>query len=301
MRPKAERPTELTPVAPSDWTADRAMARRGFGDLKYLPKGRCAWNMTLTALAYASRRLVREHIERRPALGAGLNAWALRHGAPASGRYAELGDDAVVLWHGTSAVRAEKIREHGLVRNRGVWATTNPALAHGFARSRATAFAAGSAMVVLVLDRNAWEGQASLDTPTIARFYVDIAPEHIEYILWDDRIEFRGTVRARAPHAWGVARFRRKDGQWAPCSKTPVRFDATDTYSNFATWLDLSVRRLGESLGVFTAIEVFSSLYASLDPWDALTHDDVFEAIERLCRRKRELPGRIRGLELRRE
>ena len=301
MRPKTETPTELASAAPSDWTPDRAMTRRGFGDLKYLPKGRCAWNMTLTALAYASRRLVREHVERRPPLGADLNAWALRHGAPASGRYAQLGDSAVVLWHGTSAVRAEKIREHGLVRHRGVWATTNPALAHGFARSRATAFAAGSAMVVLVLDRNAWAGQASLDTPTIACFYVDIPPEHIEYILWDDRIEFCGAAKAPSPYASGVARFKRKSGQWAPCSKTPVRFDATEAYSDLSTWLDLSVRRLGESLGVFTAIEVFSSLYASLDPWDALTHDDVFEAITRLCRERRKLPGKIRGLELKRE
>jgi len=174
-------PTE--PITATDWRKDRDLVRQGLRDLQYLPKGRCAWNMTLAAVAYGARRVIREHVEHVAPRSADLNAWAARHGAPPSRRYAELGSDALVLWHGTSAVRAEKIHEHGLMCNRGVWATTNPMLAHGFARSRCRAFQAGSAVVALVLDQNAWDGRATLDSPTIARFRESIPRECIEYIV----------------------------------------------------------------------------------------------------------------------
>ncbi|MDP7281169.1 MAG: hypothetical protein QGG39_14975, partial [Candidatus Poribacteria bacterium] len=62
--------------------------------------------------------------------------WAARHNCPASARYDELGDDTIVLWHGTSSTRAEKIAEFGLFHKRGLWTTLNPQIAHGYTRGR---------------------------------------------------------------------------------------------------------------------------------------------------------------------
>ena len=276
------------------WGRDTALVRKGLRDLAYLPKGRCAWNMTLAAAAYAARRLVTERVERRPALTADLNLWAAMHGAPPSARYVELGRDALVLWHGTSAQRAEGIRTRGLMHKRGVWATSDPLIAHGFTRGRSRAFRAGSAMICLVMSKNEWDGRASLDSETIARFHESVPPECVEYILWGDRIEFCGPRRARSPGSWGAARFKKQHGRWVPTSRPPVRLDARRSYRDLDEWLALSIRRIGETLGTFAAVEVFSSLYATIDPWDALTHRQVFDAIDRLCGRGRRIVGQIR-------
>ncbi len=292
MKPVFDRPTGGAET--SHWHKDSSLARKGFRDLAYLPKGRCAWNMTLAAAAYAARRLVRERIEQRPALTADLNLWAAMHGAPPSARYNDLGSDALVLWHGTSAQRAEKIRTRGLMHKRGVWATTDPLIAHGYTRGRSQAFQAGSAMICLVISKNEWDGRASLDSETIARFHESVPPECVEYILWSDRIEFRGQRKARSPGSWGAARFKKHRGRWVPQSKPPVRLDARRSYSDLDEWLTLSIRRIGEALGTFAAVEVFSCLYATIDPWDALTHRQVFDAIDRLCGRGGRIVGKIR-------
>jgi hypothetical protein len=63
-----------------------------------------------------------------------------------------------------------------------------------------------------------------------------------------------------------------------------VRLDGERSYSSLSTWLDASVERIMGALGCAAAADIFSSLYATIDPWDALEHDQVFDAIERLCR-----------------
>jgi len=110
----------------TDWRPNRELVRSGFKDLKYLPQ--TGWNATLAAHTYAARR----KITRFP----NLNLWAARHNCPASARYDELGDDTIVLWHGTSSTRAEKIAEFGLFHKRGLWTTLNPQIAHGYTRGR---------------------------------------------------------------------------------------------------------------------------------------------------------------------
>lgn len=259
----------------TDWRKDRKLARRGFRDLQYLPRSRTGWHATLAALAYSARRRVG-----RP----DLNLWAAMHGCPPSRRYAELGGRALVLWHGTSSRRAEKIRQVGLFPKKGIWATAEPRLAHSFSRGRGTQYAAGSAMIVLVFDKTdipvAFEMAREGDT---LRFRSPLGPEWIEYILWDDRIEFLGRQKADAPRPWGKARFTKRRGKWAPRSRPPVRFDARHAYGDLAGWLELSVRRLLTALGSASAVEIFSSLYAMIDPWDALEHERIFEAIDRLC------------------
>jgi len=261
------------------WTKDRKLARGGHRDLEYLPKRQTDWNATLAALAYSARRLAYD-------VGLGpppdLNLWAAMHGLPGSGRYEDLGRDALVLWHGTSAVRAAKIHDHGLMCKRGVWASTEPRIAHGYTRSRSQAFQAGSAMIVLVMSREQWDGRATC-TEKIAQFHTNIPADCVEYILWPERIEFLGAMKARSPRRWGTARFTKRSGRWEPASQPPVRLDAARTYRTLNEWLELSVHRVLTTLGQAAAIEVFSSLYATLDPWDALTHQQVFDAIERVA------------------
>ena len=264
------------------WTKDRKLTRRGHRDLEYLPKRQSDWNATLAALAYSARWLA---CEARLGPTPDLNLWAAIHGLPASGRYEDLGRDALVLWHGTSAARAAKIRDCGLMCKRGVWASTEPRIAHGFTRSRSQAFQAGSAMIVLVMSREQWDGRATC-TEKIAQFHTDIPADCVEYILWPDRIEFLGAAKARSPRPWGTARFTKRSGRWEPSSRAPVRLDTERTYRTFDEWLELSVRRVLRTLGQAAAIEVFSSLYATLDPWDALTHQQVFDAIERVAASK---------------
>ena len=259
------------------WRKHRGLVREGFRDLEYLPRGRTGWNATLAACAYS----VRQHVAGQADLG----IWAAMHGVPASARWEALGRNALVLWHGTSAERAARIREVGLFPKKGVWATTEPSIAHGFTRSRCERFGAGSAMVVMVLDRLELEREGGYDqeSPTIFRFHSRLPAELVEYILLDDRILFTGAARAAAPRSWGIARFRRREGRWTPLSRPPVRLDEHCAYRTLDEWLDLSVRRILATLGAASAVEVFSSLYATIDPWEALEHARIIEACERLC------------------
>jgi len=288
---RAAQPTPSLALEPP-WTKGRFWKRQGLRDMEYVP--RKGWNATLSALAYAAyrERCLREH--RSP----DLNLWAAMHALPASGRYAQLGADALVLWHGTSAARAEKIREHGLIHREGVWAATDPSIAHGYTRWRSTSFQAGSAMIVFVISKTAWDARATRWGDNIAQFHRSIPADQIEYILWSDGLEFVGTARAREPRPWGIARFTRREGQWTPCCHRPVRFDAEHTYEELAEWLELSVRRIFQVLGTASTIEVFSSLYACLRPFEALDNQCVLEALDDLCCPAKGTHGRVRQFRL---
>ncbi|HUU21473.1 MAG TPA: hypothetical protein VM389_02970 [Phycisphaerae bacterium] len=277
----------------TDWRKDRKLARSGFRDLEYLPRGRSGWNATLAAYAYWARRQLAGPPD--------LNLWAAMHGVAASARYEQLGQDGLVLWHGTSAVRAEKIREVGLFHKGGVWAAVEPVIAHSFTRGRSRAFRAGSAMVVLLIRKSEWDGRADPEGPSIVRFHESVPRECVEYILWSDRIEFVGAQHARPPKPWGVARFKKRQGRWVPRSRPPVRLDQEHTYSDLEGWLELSIRRILKALGSAAAVEVFSSLYATIDPWEALEHRRIFAALERLCGPGRQARGGVRRLSLRDE
>jgi len=259
------------------WAKNRKLARSGFKDLEYLPRSRTGWNATLAAYAFSARR--------RIAGKADLNLWAVMQGVRASARYHELGGNALVLWHGTTAERAGKIKKVGLCHKRGLWTTIEPTIAHGYTRGRALRHGAGSATVVLLLDSREFRPGVEYDEqgPSILRFHSGLPPESIAYILWDDRIEFLGDRKAGEPKAWGVARFKKKEGRWVPRSLPPVRFDHQHTYSSIEEWLELSIVRILSGLGSAAAIEIFSSLYSTIDPWEALEHGAIFGALERLC------------------
>ncbi len=282
MRAKVANPE--APQDTTDWRKDRKLVRTGFKDLEYLPRARSAWNATLAAYAYSLRRQL--------AGSADLNLWAAMHGCPPSARYEQLGEDGLVLWHGTSAVRAEKIRQFGLFHKKGVWAALEPTVAHGFTRGRSRAYQAGSAMVVLLVSETEWQNKAEY-SPTVVRFHTNVPPECVAYILWDDRIELLEPHKAEQPKPWGIARFKKDQGQWVPISRPPVRLDEGHTYSDLTAWLELSIARILGILGSASAIEIFSPLYATVRPWDALEHKQIFAALERLCGAPRPARGGI--------
>lgn len=260
-----------------DWRKNRRLVRDGFSDLEYLPRSQPGWNATLAAHAYSARRQI--------AGTADLNQWAAMHGCPASARYRELGKNALVLWHGTTAARAERIAQSGLFHKRGVWAALEPKIAHGFSRARARDNRAGSATVVVLLDSRLVRPGVhyDLEAAEVLRFHAALPPESIEYILWDERIEFVGAQKAQLPKPWSVARFKKKEGRWVPLSRPPVRFDDEHVYSDMEEWLHLSIERTLSTLGSACAIEIFSSLYSTIAPWEALEHTAIFNALERLC------------------
>ena len=276
------------------WRKRRELVKSGFKDLAYLPRSRTGWNATLAAYAFAMRLKLDGRAD--------LNRWAMMHGVAASAKVAGLGEDALVLWHGTSAERAEKIRTVGLFHKRGLWTTTDPPTANNFTRNRSTHFAAGSAMIVIVLDRRELEADIDYEPQghdgSILRFHRGLPADTVEYILFDDRIEFTGTEKASSPRSWGVARFKKAEGKWVPRSKPPVRLDAENTYGTFDEWLDLSVGRILTTLGAVCAVEVFSSLYATVDPWDVLVHDRILETLERLCGKPRQRKGGFRQFQM---
>lgn len=255
------------------WKKNRKLIQGGFKDLEYLPPSRTGWNATLSGLAFSARR------QRYGT--ADLNLWAVMHGRPASGRYEMLGENALVLWHGTSAKRALKIREAGLFHKRGLWTTKEPRIAHGYTRSRSQNYGAGSAMVVLLLDsREIIPGiHYTPEGTEIYRFHSCLPPETVEYILWNDRIDFCGESRADEPKTWGIFRFKRKEGRWSPLSRPPVRFDSETAFGTKEEWLHLSIRRILSTLGSASAIEIFSSLYSTIAPPGAIEHDEVFRAL----------------------
>jgi hypothetical protein len=268
------------------WQRNKRLMAEGFRDLQYLPRDRCGWDMTLASLAFNARLTV----ERRPP---DLAAWAARHGLPASGRYVALGPDALVLWHGTSRPRAEKIAEHGFFHKGGLWTAVDPFISHSFCRTRSDRFATEGAVVCAVVDRRTIvEGRdfSVENAGEIMRFHHGLPPDLVEYVLLHREVRFTGRDAARRPSPWPGAKFRKEHGRWVPVQKTPVRYSDSAAYSTLEEFARLSLDRLLAALGEVTALEVFSALYAAVRPWDALAHDDVLALIEDRC-----TEGRKRG------
>jgi hypothetical protein len=222
-----------------------------------------------------------------------LNAWAARHGLHASARYAQLGEGALVLWHGTTRGRAEKVITHGLFHKRGLWTARPPAIAHSYCRGRAARYGAEGAMVCIILDGAALTAGRDY-TPEkggeIIRFHGGLPPAAVEYVLLADRARFTGSERPRSPRPWPGGRFKRGDGGWVPVQVPPVRYDAAGSYSTLEESVQICLDRLLGELGEVTALEVFSVLYAAVQPWDALRHRDVLALVADRC-----APGRRYG------
>jgi hypothetical protein len=261
------------------WKKNKKLRARGFRDLEYLPRERSGWDCTLASYAYG----VRMAVERRPP---DLSAWAARHALPAGARCAELGEQALVLWHGTSRQRAEKILDHGLFHKRGLWTTVDPVIAHSFCRGRSDRFGVEGAVVCLVLDRREFTEGRDYDVEggqNVYRFHHGLPAEAVEYLLVHEEIRFAGPRRARRPAPWPRGRFRKQSGRWVPVQTTPVRYSRSASYSSLQEFIEITTDRLLDELGEATAIDLFSTLYATVQPPDALTHEEVFALLAQRC------------------
>ena len=269
------------------WKKNKRLAAQGLKGLAYLPKERTGWDGTLAALAFDARRKITGD---EP----DLNAWAARHGLAGGKRYVDLGDRAAVLWHGTSRARAEKIAEHGLFSKGGLWTTRRPSIAHGYTRSRSERFGTEGAMVCLVLDREQFDlgSDYSVEGPDddIIRFHRGLPAELVEYVLMHEAVCFVGGDPVRAADAWPRGRFKKCEGRWAPVQKVPVRYDDEHNYSTVREFVAICLDRLLGELGEIAVVEAFTAVYANIEPWEALKHDDVLDMIEERC-----LPTRHRG------
>lgn len=257
------------------WKKNTAIAQEGYRDLAYLPRGRSQWDFTMGALAYGARRDLDSEMP-------DLCQWAARHNAPASARFAELGRHALVLWHGTSRQRAEKIVEHGLFSKGGLWTTTDPFVAHSCARCRSERYATEGAMVCLVLDRRQLEDgrDCTAEDDRILRFHHGLPGEAVEYVLTHEAISFTGSRAEALVRRWPAARFRKQEGHWAPVQAVPVRYSQEESYSSLGEFAVLTLRRLLRELGRLAAVEAFSTLYSLVSPMEALTHDLVFGLLD---------------------
>ncbi len=268
------------------WKRNKKLVREGFRDLEHLPPGRSEWDATLACLAFGMRM----DIERRPP---DLNAWAARHGVPGSGRYEEFGPDALVLWHGTSSERAEKIAEHGLFHKKGVWTALHPSMPHSFCRGRSERFGVDGAVVCLVFDGAQLAEGGNYDIEgkgNVYRFHHGLPPKVVEYVLVHEGISFVGERRTRGLRPWPAARFKKRSGRWLPVQKPPVRHGESRSYSSSREFAGICADRLLEELGELTALEVFSCVYSCAAPRDAVEHQDLFDIIEEKC-----VPHRQRG------
>lgn len=254
----------------------RKALEHAYPDLWEAPPGRSAWDCTLAALAYGMRIDL-------PGATPDLNRWAAHHGVPASARFADLGDDAVVLWHGTSGRRADKIVAHGLFHKRGLWTAKHPKIPYRFCRHRSTQFGTEGAVICIVLSRqDIVPGKTCEIEPNenVVRFHHGLPPDVVEYVIRPDEVRFVGTRRVAVPAAWPRTRFKHESGRWIPVRQPPVRFSRSCSFRSLEDYVDICLRRLSDDLGFASPLEILSVLFALVRPWDALSRPDLLERLE---------------------
>jgi hypothetical protein len=131
----------------------------------------------------------------------------------------------------------------------------------------------------------------------VIRFHHGLPPDVVEYVLVHEEIRFTGPTRARLS-PYPEARFKKRTGKWVPVQKSPVRYSRSAVYSDPQEFLRVCTERLLEELGELTALEIFSAVFAAVDPWDVVTHRDILDTIERRCVPNRQV-GKWRTLRAR--
>ena len=263
------------------WRKSKSPLAQQYLDLRYIPHGRSAWDCTLSCLAFGIRMDI-------SGASVDLNAWAARHGLFPSSLYQELADNALVLWHGTSRERAERIIEHGLFHKKGLWTAVHPRIPHSFCRSRSERFGTEGAVVCIVLDRNEiTEGRDFEARGDVIRFHHGLPPDVVQYVLLREEVRFTGDARGNNPKPWPGARFKYSAGEWCPVQTIPVRFSDSDSFSTLDEFVNLCVSRIFFELSDVTPLEVLSVLYSLVQPWDCLTHKDVINLLESVTLKRR--------------
>jgi hypothetical protein len=109
-----------------------------------------------------------------------------------------------------------------------------------------------------------------------------LPPDVIEYVLVQEEIRFLGE-RAAEPQPRRRAPFAKREGEWVPQQQPPVRYDGGRSYASLREFCEHCLDDLLADLGPLTALEAFSTLYALIEPWDALEHDAVFDLLAERC------------------
>lgn len=250
--------------------------RRRLGELPFVKGSHAGWDLTFTAQAYEVQQ------RRDPKLS--LNDFVTRHGAPSSALYEQTRDHNLVMWHGTTAERAELICKHGFAHFKGVWMDKSTKIPFSFAHSRTGQHGGVPAIVISVIDTQRfaeghdyyWEINGH-----VLVFQHNVPPDVVQYQLTDESFEFVGDKSAPGWRPTRRARFVRRGGKWVAPGKNPAYFDKDHRYRNLAEWLDLFVAELLEMHGPLQAIEIFSALYANCIPRHALSRQDIIEAVVR--------------------
>ena len=129
-----------------NWKKNRKLLKSSSRELEYLPASKTGWNFALSCLSYGSRLSIeKSHSD--------FSIWTDHNRLAPSYRYQQFVDDAVVLWHGTSLSRANKIADHGLFHKGGLWTTTIPQIAHSYCRNRSKRFDTDGAMICIILNK----------------------------------------------------------------------------------------------------------------------------------------------------
>jgi len=232
------------------------------------PKGK--WDFLHIAEAYAVRQQRRADCS--------LNDFAVEHGALASPLYEETKERNLVLWHGTTLERAEKILEHGFFHCKGVWMAVKTSTPLSFAQNRAREFDGRPAILVSVIDLDRYrEGVHFEGRWRETRFTDDVPPEVVQYLLTDREFRYVGTGRVRGYELPTKASFARKDGEWVVPTRNPATFDARLglAYTTVGEWLDLKLGRFFAEQRRATALEAFCAVYANCQPAEAIGREEV--------------------------
>jgi hypothetical protein len=242
------------------------------------------WDFLHIAEAYAARQQREGDVS--------LNEFAVGHGGLASALYEETREHNLVLWHGTSVERAEKILEHGFFHYRGVWMALNTSTPLGFARNRAAQSEGRPAILISVIDLDVYVPGVHFDLTNDVRFRDDVPPEVIQYVLTDRDLRFVGRGRVRKYRHAAKARFVHRDGRWVAPTQNPAIFDAQsdETYRTSNEWLDLKLRQFFAARDRATPLEAFCAVYATCNPTQAIPRDTVAQWLAANC----EIRGRSR-------
>ena len=240
------------------------------------PKGK--WDFLHIAEAYAARQ--------QRGAESSLSDFAVEHGALASPLYEETKERNLVLWHGTSLERAERILEHGFLHCKGVWMAVRTSTPLSFARSRAREFDGRPAILVSVIDLDRYRGGEHFEERrSETRFTDDVPPDVVQYLLTDREFRYVGRGRMRRYELPAKPNFARRDGRWIVPTRNPATFDARLglTYTTVGEWLDLKLGRFFAEQQRATALEAFCVVYANCVPTEAIGREEVAGWLMREC------------------
>jgi hypothetical protein len=260
----------------------RLRRRLKLGDLLRGPKWE--WDFLHIAEAYAARQ--------QRGGQASLNDFAVEHGALASARYEETKEHNLVLWHGTSLERAERILEHGFLHCKGVWMALSTSTPLQFARNRAAECEGQPAILISVIDTEVYRPGVHFDEGVHPRFRDDVPPEVVQYLLTDRGFKYVGKGRVPRHRLPAKASFVRRGGGWAAPTQNPAVFDAQQslTYTTASEWVHLKVAAFFAEQHRATPLEVFCAVYANCRPAEAVPREDLMEWLAGDC----EVAGRSR-------